>query len=63
MTLKVFYDTRKLKAGKMLASVQTIVKIYKARGLDVVQIDADKEIKCLKNDTLRIHLNTLLIRI
>ena len=56
-TVEVFYGKRKLKAAETLVSINKIINVYKARGLNVIQIDVDMEFKSLENQLLPIKLN------
>ena len=56
-TVEVFYGKRKPKAMDTLSSINKIVNIYKARKLNIIQIDADMEFKCLESQLFPIKLN------
>ena len=56
-TVEVFYGKRTLKAMDKRSSINKIVNIYKARNLNIIQIDADMEFKCLETHILPIKLN------
>ena len=56
-TIEVFFGKRKLNAVDTLESIKKIISIYKARNLNITQIDTDMEFKTLENKLLPIKLN------
>ena len=55
--IEVFFGKRKLSAIDTLQSIKKVINFYKARNLNIIQIDTDMEFKSLENQLLPIKLN------